>query len=384
MTDDEWLDHAGSPEDEAERQALMAQHRAAVEASRDETDGPSWGIGANVTEPIWSPDTPPAQLLYLVRTEARSGAPGVIELGTAGFLVGEGGIGKGFAALDLALAVAASGPGGNVPWLGAGGLHVNEPGHVLFLTAEDRERHIRRRLFDLAAARRLSDEARARALRRLHVVCTKDRPELRTMRLQDDEGPASLAAIRLRAELRAAANARLEEQGGDPTKTDGSVPWRLIIIDTLSRTAAADAETDPHIASRYTAILESLTDCNPEGCQPATVIAIHHTGKGKGRSDGARAARGSSALTDDARWVGVLTYPDDHYKHDDLDPWRWFKVAKVNHGPPIPAMALHQGDGGVLEARPASVLRALEASTKQNSKARAKNTKPAPGKKGAP
>jgi len=354
-----------------------AEDAAAMAAARGEAPPASWGIGATVTAPIW--DSEPAPLHYLIRTSPEAGSPGVIELGTAGYLVGEGGIGKGFAALDLALAVAASSTADRVPWLGADGLHVNEPGHVLFLTAEDQERHIKRRLFDLAAVRGLSEGARTRALSRLHVICTKDRPELRAKRLQSDEGPPTAEGDQLLAELRAAAMARLEKQGGNPKATDGSVPWRLIVVDTLSRTAAAEAETNPHIASQYTQLLESLTDCNPDGCAPAAVIALHHTGKGKGRGDGARAARGSSALTDDARWVGVLTYPKGHSEKDSLLPWRWFNVAKVNHGPPIAPLALYQGEHGILSRGDAGELRDLEASQTNGSRGGTKATKQKPG-----
>jgi len=42
MNDDAWIDHAGSPDDEAERQALMATHAAAVEAGRTEAETPTF------------------------------------------------------------------------------------------------------------------------------------------------------------------------------------------------------------------------------------------------------------------------------------------------------------------------------------------------------
>lgn len=321
-----------------------------------------WPIEAKVTDPIWGPDKPPAPLLYLTETppDGRNGGAGVIELGTAGFLIGEGGIGKGWVALDLAVAVAAGDPNrtnSGTRWMGPQGFPIAHPGHVLFLTAEDRLRHIKRRLHALMLARGLTGPDLTRAQSRLHVVCTQDTPGMRGLRLQDDEGAQSAECIALRERLQRTAEARLREQGGDPSVTDGGVPWRLIVVDTLSRTASPDAETDQHHAAGFAELLERLTDCNPADLPGAVVIAIHHTGKGKGRKDGARQARGASALTDNARWVGVLN------RHADLDDddgrhWRVFDVAKVNHGPGIPAVYLEQlqddKTGGVLNRRPKS------------------------------
>jgi hypothetical protein len=323
--------------------------------------GPAeWPIGATVKDPIWGPDVPLVPLHFLVEDHRTHGhRAGMIELGTAGYLIGAGGVGKGFVALDLAVAVAAgtpnSAPDACPRWMGADGFPVTNPGHVLFLTAEDRQRHIQRRLRALMLARGLKGPVLARAQTRLHVVCTQDTPGMRGLRLQDTDGTRSAECESLLLRLRATAEQRLEEQGGDPEGTDGGVPWRLIVIDTLSRTASPEAETNQDHAGRFTELLEELTDCNPAGTDPAVAIAIHHTGKGKARSEGAHQSRGASALTDNARWVGVLNPATKADDDGPLSPWRTFDVAKVNHGPPIRVARLEQRQGsetgGVLDMR---------------------------------
>ncbi len=322
-----------------------------------------WPIAATVEAPIWGRDVEIPPLLYLVEAEPQKpeGKPaGVIELGTAGYLVGAGGVGKGWVALDLAVAVAAGNPHANRTanprWLGPKGYTVAHPGHVLFLTAEDRKRHIQWRLRALMLGRGLEGATLARAMERLHVVCTQDTPGMRGLRLQDPEGEQTAECLALLERLRATAAVRLrmlEAQGGGIDAHDGSVPWRLIVIDTLSRTASPEAETDQDHAARFTELLEGLTDCNPEGFPQAVTIAIHHAGKGTSNKQGAHQARGASALTDNARWVGTINdLPSDIGGR--LRNWRRLDVAKVNHGPRIPLRYLRQregeADGGVIDA----------------------------------
>ena len=231
-------------------------------------------------------------------------------------------------------------------------------------------------------ARGLEAPMLARAQRRLHVVCTQDTPGMRGLRLQDSEGERSAEYGSLLQRLRATAAERLERQGGDADATDGSVPWRLIVIDTLSRTASPEAETDQAHAGRFTELLEGLTDCNPEGFAPAVTIAIHHAGKGKGRKDGAHLSRGASALTDNARWVGTLTQAADPDDDGPLSTWRVFDVAKVNHGPPIRVAHLEQRQdaetGGVLDMRPSEEF--PRSTKKTETQGGARRTKAQPGR----
>lgn len=80
-------------------------------------------------------------------------------------------------------------------------------------------------------------------------------------------------------------------------------PWRLIILDPASRFMGPDCETDNNAATRFIELVERLTKLPGS----PTVLLAHHTRKGSG-NDGKDAARGSSALTDGARWVAQLKY----------------------------------------------------------------------------
>jgi len=422
MNDDAWIDHAGSPDDEAERQALMAAQAEAVEAGRAEAEGlelrRKWPISPVVPEGDagWAYGKPVPAAKFLCETTGTSRS-GVFELGATGLLIGEGGAGKGWVALDLALAVAAGGdPEGSPPWLGEGGMTVKHPGHVLFLTAEDRRVQIDRRLVRLRDARfpeagytdakpgeppadRADRNRRGTAQRnalemagrRLHILATQDTPGLESVRFQTDGkdkggGEPSPDLHALRARLCEAAEARAE-LAGKPQ------PWRLIVLDTLSRLASSEAETDNAIAARLVQAVELLSDCNPPREERACVLVLHHTSKGTGRGQGARASRGSSALTDNARWVGQLT---NKMKGDDETPWRIFSFPKANHSPSTKPLCLWQAPedgaaipagtdpgpivGGVLYPRPRPAMNDdLEASQTNGSKGGTKATKQKPG-----
>lgn len=354
---DDWTEQP-PPEDHAARDAAIRKHE------EQQQPAVAWPIGAVVEEPIWGPGVPLPAPQFLLSVDAGERAAGVLELGTAGFLLGAGGVGKGWVALDLALSVAASEGTGHdsVWWMGDGpgpqrgrnekgaGFPVQSPGHVLFLTAEDREHHIHRRLDSLSKARGLTGDQVDRARLRLHIVCTQDDDGLRGIRLQDnqDEGGAmSAGAVALVEQLRAAAEQR-SNMAGEP------VPWRLIVVDTLSRTAGDKTEVEQDMAARFTGILECLTDCNPEGEDKAAVIALHHTSKGSTQKSGAHASRGCSALTDNARWVALLTQhgkPDDNGTNKDAE-WRDLGIVKVNHGRPVKPRTLRQDpETGVINVR---------------------------------
>ena len=76
----------------------------------------------------------------------------------------------------------------------------------------------------------------------------------------------------------------------------------LICVDPLSHFGGPDFETDNGQASALMRKLDELTKLkgNP------TVLAVHHSPKGAKNSRLDDALRGSSALKDNSRWVGVL------------------------------------------------------------------------------
>jgi len=263
---------------------------------------------------------PPEDRAMLL-TRHENGEPvGYLPKGIVAMLVGEGGAGKSQAAIQLAIAVATAGitptlrarnddpwgdsPGGKAPepegglWLGT--YKATAPGRVLLALAEEDEDEIRRRVWWTVRAMEGREELYrgpggprwpyAEAVNRnvrpwaLHgVPCGFIEPK------EADYKPTrAFETIR----------EKLAESG----------PWALIVLDPATRFLGADSETDNKAATEWIARAQELTqlDGNP------TVLIVHHSNKAARRdgSKDATASRGSSALTDGARWVAVLTEDD--------------------------------------------------------------------------
>jgi hypothetical protein len=191
---------------------------------------------------------------------------------------------------QLALAVATG-----ADWLG---FTVNSPGRVLLVLGEEEAEEARRRFFFAAAAMSLTAEHLELAARRIWVLPMAGRAVALTRELESAEGHhGELPMTDLAHEL----ERRLSE---------GDEPWRLVVLDPLSRFAGADVETDNAAATRFVQVLERLT----QTAGTPTVLVTHHTTKGarqgqvSGATDASAAtgARGSSALTDGVRWQANL------------------------------------------------------------------------------
>ncbi len=248
-------------------------------------------------------DNPPAPRQWLLERpdEETNGATrkGVLAMGKTGLLISPGGVGKTLVLVQLALAVATG-----RTWLEH--FITSTPGRVLIALAEEDVEEIRRRVYSVARAMRLTDEQR------------------------------QLAAQNIVSMALAGTNVALvESQGGRTTETtmlhelrkklDAS-EWRLVILDPLSRFAGGDTEKDNAAATRFIEAAESL--CKAPG-SPAVLIA-HHTAKpfrGPGRPASASAndARGASALKDGVRWVANLEALDGGDAR--------LTVTKSNYGP---------------------------------------------------
>ncbi|TFF71443.1 replication protein A [Aeromonas taiwanensis] len=78
---------------------------------------------------------------------------------------------------------------------------------------------------------------------------------------------------------------------------------RLIVLDTLSRIHSLDENSNGDMA-RLVATLEHVA-----ASTGASVLYLHHVSKGsarEGQTDQQQAARGASALIDNARWCGFV------------------------------------------------------------------------------
>lgn len=186
--------------------------------------------------------------------------------GTVGALIAPGSTGKSMFALQLACAVASELPQANTL-----GLTIERHGPVLYLNLEDPPGEIERRLYALGG--------------RLDMV-TRD----------------SIAeSLVLSARMGVPTDLMTEKFMGALLKAAAGT--RLVILDTLSRSHGLD-ENDNGAMARVVARLEMVVRQTGTG-----LLYLHHTSKAAalaGQGGLAQAARGASALIDNARWCGNL------------------------------------------------------------------------------
>lgn len=211
---------------------------------------------------------------------------GVVPQSRPALLAAIGGLGKSFVALDLCLKVAA-GPTFGVPpkWFGR---DVTGHGAALFITAEDDENAIHRRLNSIT-----DDEMLGRARERLHILP-----------LPNHGGALPLVA-------KTPAGPQVTTQMHDLIKQASAVPdLRLIVIDPLQAFCLADVNTEPAVAQALWAAVSQLS-----AQTGATVIILHHMrkdglGEVKGLAQARESIRGTSAIVDGAR-LALVMYPLD-------------------------------------------------------------------------
>lgn len=249
--------------------------------------------------------------------------PGFVA-GTVGMLASPGGSGKSLWALEALCAVA----GG----LGADALELRPAtnGRAVYLCLEDPREVLLHRLF--ALGQRFDEAARARVVENLDVYPAVGHPlDLLDRRHRD----------------------------GLVRALDGV---RVAVIDTLSRAHRGDENSNGQMAQLLGG-LEWI--CSRTG---AAILLLHHSRKG-GAGEGVEAqhaARGASALVDNARWGAVLSRMTDHEAEtmadadrslDPLLPCRirdqrgWYvKMSrpKPNYGEPQPDIWYRRETGGVL------------------------------------
>ena len=90
---------------------------------------------------------------------------------------------------------------------------------------------------------------------------------------------------------------------------DYSAGARLIVLDTLSSIHSLDENSNGNM-SHLVAVLEHIA-----ATTGASVLYLHHVSKGsarEGQTDQQQAARGASALIDNARWCGYVARMTEH------------------------------------------------------------------------
>lgn len=186
--------------------------------------------------------------------------------GTVGALVAPGATGKSFWALEAAMSIACGGSGGDLLQL-----QPFHTGRVVYLAGEDPESVLVRRIH--AIGQHLSAEAREKIAANLVVK------------------PIMGALL------------NIMDQSQRSRVMEFCAGARLIVLDTLSRIHSLDENSNGDMA-RLLATLESMA-----ATTGASVLYLHHVSKGSardGQADQQQAARGASALIDNARWCGFV------------------------------------------------------------------------------
>ena len=186
--------------------------------------------------------------------------------GTVGALVAPGATGKSFWALEAAMSIACSVAGGDLVGLGP-----KRTGRVVYFAGEDPEVALVCRVH--AIGQHLNQQAREAIAENLTI-----KPIMgMLMNVMDDQQRADVIKF-----------------------CDGA---RLIVLDTLSRIHDRDENSNGDMA-RLVATLEHVA-----ASTGASVLYLHHVSKGsarEGQTDQQQAARGASALIDNARWCGFV------------------------------------------------------------------------------
>ena len=242
--------------------------------------------------------------------------------GTVGALVAPGATGKSFWALEAAMSVACSVAGGDLV-----GLTPRHTGPVLYLAGEDPEVALIRRIH--AIGKHLAGDARAAIAEGLTLE------------------PIMGKGFNV-------MNARQFER-----LVECSQGRRLVVLDTLSRIHQLDENSNSDM-TQLVGRLEQLASQTG-----ASVLYLHHVSKGsarEGAADQQQAARGASALIDNARWCGyVSTMTHDESKrlsdrscdrqpigHDRRGFFVRFGISKQNYDPIAQERWFQRQEGGVL------------------------------------
>lgn len=234
--------------------------------------------------------------------------------GTVGALVAPGASGKSYFTLEAAIDIACSVAGADLL-----GLQPSPHGPVVYFAAEDPAPVLVRRLHAIGS--RLIPEARAAVAENLTLV-----PILGAMlNVMDKRQRASIIA-----------------------RCNGA---RLIVLDTLSRIHMLDENSNGDMA-QLIAVLEHIAVKTN-----ASVLFLHHSSKLAAREeqvDQQQAARGASALIDNARWSGFVAKMTEKeaarfgLREDFRSRFMRFGISKQNYTAQPEERWYERHDGGVL------------------------------------
>ncbi len=259
-------------------------------------------------------ENPPPKLDYLW---------GTFLAGTVGALAAPGGTGKSFWALEVAMAVSCSETGGDIT-----GLEPVKTGPVAYFSSEDPPEIIHNRIH--AIRQHLNPKAQTAIGKNLKIFTSSGR-------ITDCANPTKRKAI--------------------TEKCRGS---RLIIFDTFSKFHTSNENDNGEMAKVICTFTEIATETG------ASLLFLHHVSKGSSRDGQAEqqlAARGASAIVNEARWNGFLSRmtpeesncltadPNGHGAIGEEQRWQFVKYGecKHNYGLALGHKWYQRHEGGVLK-----------------------------------
>ncbi|MEM9194316.1 MAG: AAA family ATPase [Myxococcota bacterium] len=268
--------------DQAEREAIQAEANDPREPPQPKPD-PLVEQARTLRDWGFDLDKPPPPRRWLLRapdpeTDGET-TKGWLPLGKVGIVAADGGTGKTFALVQLAIACAIG-----ADWFG---MQVAKPGRVFIGLAEEDIEECQRRIYYAARSMSLTPTDVRRALDRVVIA------------------PAEGIDVAL-LEL---------DQGGNASRTPRHTvlldilqrtdePWSLLVFDPLQSWAGVSTDRDNEIAERVIRAFAAFTAA-PGG---PTVLIAHHTsqaGNQGGKADAA-SIRGATGLVNSARWAATL------------------------------------------------------------------------------
>lgn len=265
--------------------------------AREESIAAELALFAPVTVAELTTRGEPVEPLFRRRT-AQESEPGELLLpaGEVCLVAGAGNVGKTTFLAALVVSVATGRPV-------LGQLHPERAGRVLVVVVEEQRALLLAKLDDAAARLDIPhDEARRLIAERVTVRCGGGRLSLLEEVTATENVGAGLTVRRTVGEATPFAEAMRRHLDAP---AQGAPPWRLVVLDPLSRLYTGN-ENDNGAAARFVNACEAFRDTRD---RPAVLIA-HHVAKGTG------GARGASAFVDNSR-AALRLSPTDPDRLDE-------------------------------------------------------------------
>lgn len=277
--DDPHAPHSDAPPDKSEDSSNPKESKSEQKPSSSALES-KWIDLGNALEFVT--EQPPPQTWLLKQWHGQQDH-GVFPRGKTGLFTATGGVGKTYALIQLAIAVASGGF-----WLD---FRAVQAGHVLVALGEEDAEEAWRRIWRALNAAEMDIGQRKNIASHLHLLPLHGVP----IALTCSPSPGVIATSDFATELR--------------RKLDGfGVDWSLLILDPLSRWAGGGIESNNEAATRFVQVVETLTTVrgNP------SVLLAHHSSQTSTRA-GESDARGVTGIRDGFRWqasMDAIVSPD--------------------------------------------------------------------------